>query len=88
MRLGTDIFPPLCNRRDDSGVLEHVLQRLLKTSTLPSVLLAGTRVGTFEDLKALHEAGKLKALLQRASVRFEKPKKEKGLKQAVVKRRL
>lgn len=84
----TDIFPPFYDRRDDSGVLELVLQRLLKTSTLPSVLLAGTRVGTFEDLKALHEAGKLKALLQRASVRFEKLKKEKALKQAVVKRRL
>lgn len=81
---------PLCSPpADDADTLYPVLQRLLATPTLPSVILRGTPLGTFESLASLHAAGQLKALLDAADVRLAtKPRKQaKAAKQANVHRR-
>ncbi|CDZ98218.1 Glutaredoxin and related proteins [Phaffia rhodozyma] len=64
--------------RVDAEVLEPVFTRLIGEMSFPSILLGGTPIGGFEDVKSLHRNGKLRQMLDRAGVRVEKPAKIVG----------
>ena len=66
----------------DTATLQPVLTRLLAASAAsPRVLIAGVPVVGLVELKALHESGKLKTMLDRAGVRFQPPPNKKIFRQ-------
>jgi len=50
--------------REDGDLIKVILTRLTKHSTFPNIILRGHSIGGFDDLQALHDAGKLEELFE------------------------
>jgi len=70
----------------DSLTITPLLNRLLATDSNLHIILGGTSIGGFAELKALHEDGKLQAMLLRANVAIEPPKVVKKRRAAAAKK--
>jgi glutaredoxin len=49
---------------EDGDLIKVILTRLTKHSTFPNIILRGHSIGGFDDLQALHDAGKLEELFE------------------------
>jgi len=50
--------------RKDGDLVKVILTRLTKHSTFPNIILRGRSLGGADDLRALHDAGKLESLFE------------------------
>lgn len=54
----------------DAATLSPLLKRLLAREANMHIILAGTSIGGYDDLKSLHEAGKLQGMLDSAGIKI------------------
>ncbi|KAG7446666.1 uncharacterized protein BT62DRAFT_932109 [Guyanagaster necrorhizus] len=62
--------------REDSTVLEPLLERVLSTDDLPILLIAGHYVGPISNIRSLHESGELKEMIKAAGAVIDGAKRK------------
>ncbi|KAK0505204.1 hypothetical protein EDD18DRAFT_1061332 [Armillaria luteobubalina] len=62
--------------REDSTVLEPLLERVLATDDLPILLIGGHYVGPISNIRSLHDSGELKEMIRAAGAVIDGAKKK------------
>lgn len=52
--------------REDAGVLEPLIERLVNVDELPVLLVGGNFVGDIDNIRTLHESGTLQQMIKDA----------------------
>lgn len=77
----------------DSEILQPFIHRLLASTpamsamssvTLPQILVAGTRIGSFDELKALHDSNQLGPMLQNSGAHIGEDLKKRLDKERLI----
>ncbi|CDZ98555.1 Thioredoxin-like fold [Phaffia rhodozyma] len=65
---GRDLGIVYLDGRPDTVILTSLLNRLTRQPTLPTILIGGHPIGTFGELKFLHDQGRLAIVLSHAGI--------------------